>query len=620
MSMSECDIIMKGGITSGVVYPKAIVELSENYKFRSIGGTSAGAIAAVLTAAAEYNRGHGGFETVAKIPEELENILESLFQPTPQFRILFNTWKQMFLGPKVSWVRTIAKVVKGSLTPIVGYWPYTLGSLALSVVLARCASGADHPSAVTILAIVAFLFFLAASFVIILILAGLRVRRQNFGLCPGRTQPGNNNKPGLCDWLADKIEAVAGRTVSGPHKIPLTFSDVWYVGTDGKTDPHKKTVDLQMMTTNLTLRRPNTLPYLEGNHYFRESEFRAIFPDWVIDYLVQAGYAAEEAHKKDPEHKEEVAIAMKAAGYIRFPSGGALPLVVAARMSLSFPLLFSTVPLYRVEYPSMKDLTKPPVTRMLFSDGGLSSNFPVHFFDALLPTRPTFGISLENTKPSHPDWRVHLPFDPSDGLWLDGRKIDSLKGFLTGLVDAAKDWQDRLQSTLPGYRERIVSVYLKEDEGGINLTMPKKTIDALTEFGARAGGLMTNKPDPRDKVPFDFNDHRWRRFLVAYACLEETLEHANLTWGNPADSFSKFIDDYKKSPRSYRGSAIDWRDEVFRRFSALMTLASTWNPPLRDERSGKNVPKPRTNMRITPRLEPVESSQMEDHGSSSVSQ
>jgi predicted acylesterase/phospholipase RssA len=59
--LAECDIIMKGGITSGVVYPKAILRMSKQYRFRSIGGTSAGAIAAVITAAAEHNR-NGGVE------------------------------------------------------------------------------------------------------------------------------------------------------------------------------------------------------------------------------------------------------------------------------------------------------------------------------------------------------------------------------------------------------------------------------------------------------------------------------------------------------------------------------------------------------------------------------
>ena len=41
-----CDIIMKGGITSGVVYPEGVRVLSEKYRFKSIGGTAAGAIAA----------------------------------------------------------------------------------------------------------------------------------------------------------------------------------------------------------------------------------------------------------------------------------------------------------------------------------------------------------------------------------------------------------------------------------------------------------------------------------------------------------------------------------------------------------------------------------------------
>ncbi len=51
-----CDLVMKGGITSGVIYPQAVLALAKNYCFRSIGGTSAGAIAAAMTAAAEYGR------------------------------------------------------------------------------------------------------------------------------------------------------------------------------------------------------------------------------------------------------------------------------------------------------------------------------------------------------------------------------------------------------------------------------------------------------------------------------------------------------------------------------------------------------------------------------------
>jgi hypothetical protein len=57
------DIVMKGGITSGVVYPLTACELAQVYRFKNIGGTSAGAIAAAAVAAAEYGRNHGTGES-----------------------------------------------------------------------------------------------------------------------------------------------------------------------------------------------------------------------------------------------------------------------------------------------------------------------------------------------------------------------------------------------------------------------------------------------------------------------------------------------------------------------------------------------------------------------------
>src|SRR4051812_13213805 len=94
----ECDVVMKGGITSGVVYPGAIAELAHRYRFRSIGGTSAGAIAAALVAAAEYGREHGdpgAFVAVAALPADLaeevggRSLLLRLFQPDAATDALF---------------------------------------------------------------------------------------------------------------------------------------------------------------------------------------------------------------------------------------------------------------------------------------------------------------------------------------------------------------------------------------------------------------------------------------------------------------------------------------------------------------------------------------------------
>ena len=55
-TLANADLVMKGGITSGVVYPKAVVRVARDYRIHNIGGTSVGAIAAALTASAEYWR------------------------------------------------------------------------------------------------------------------------------------------------------------------------------------------------------------------------------------------------------------------------------------------------------------------------------------------------------------------------------------------------------------------------------------------------------------------------------------------------------------------------------------------------------------------------------------
>src|SRR3954449_2147706 len=82
---------MKGGITSGVVYPKAAPELARRYRFRKIGGTSAGAIAAAVVAAAEYNRAGGGFKAVEDLPGKLgeEGFMLELFRSDEETRPVF---------------------------------------------------------------------------------------------------------------------------------------------------------------------------------------------------------------------------------------------------------------------------------------------------------------------------------------------------------------------------------------------------------------------------------------------------------------------------------------------------------------------------------------------------
>jgi hypothetical protein len=191
--------------------------------------------------------------------------------------------------------------------------------------------------------------------------------------------------------------------------------------------------------------------------------------------------------------------------------------------------------------------------------------------------------------------------DPRKGQWIPIKQIDGVAAFAGSVVYAAKDWQDQLQSTLSGYRERIAHVYLTESEGGLNLAMPEATIGKLVDYGRRAGDLLVGQHNAEgDLEPFDFDDHRWRRFLVAFAALEDALGKAADVWF--AQGFETFIKSYVQHPRSYYDpKRPGWRDDVLARFGRLMATAKDWKAtPLRSA-EGNKIPSPATDLRITPR-------------------
>ena len=129
-----------------------------------------------------------------------------------------------------------------------------------------------------------------------------------------------------------------------------------------------------------------------------------------------------------------------------------LPVLVAVRLSLSFPFLLSAMPLYQPN-PS----GDPSAFRHLFSDGGISSNFPVHFFDAWFPSRPTFAIDLVK-RPGRGEDDVFMLPDPFQAAAPRLRAVDSLPAFVANVKDTAQNWRDNLQSELPGFRDRVCQI------------------------------------------------------------------------------------------------------------------------------------------------------------------
>jgi hypothetical protein len=208
--------------------------------------------------------------------------------------------------------------------------------------------------------------------------------------------------------------------------------------------------------------------------------------------------------------------------YHFLPPGEKLPVIVATRMSLSFPILLSAIPLYSFKDRNSKPLKleKEQLQKNWFSDGGICSNFPLHFFDSWLPSRPTFGINLlpnqdSNHSASNSSLDVTLPkADEEENLdWIDLET--NLPKFLWQAFLTAQNYRETLQARSPGYKERIVQIRLAKDQGGLNLKMKPSVIEEIMKKGECAGCTLT--------YGFNFPAHQWVRLQLLLGLIEEKL-------------------------------------------------------------------------------------------------
>lgn len=506
-----CDLVMKGGIASGVVYPRAIARLAGHYRFQSIGGTSAGAIAAVVTAAAEYQRRHTGslrgFELLERLPQALgepvaadgSSRLLKLFQPQPKMRRLFRVLIGA-LNSKSTGLRVVA-IVGGFVR---AYWPAALAGVLLAAAFGAWVASDSTPWIGLLAALP-----LALLAVVLLVGAwvyhdlGRNLVHNGFGLCTGLTESGHGVQA-LTPWLHGLIQEAAGRDADAD---PLTFGDLW----DAPGFPPRwlelpegaqpRSIDLRMFTTNLAHGRPYIFPLDEGvasrtlrtrdRFLFRPEELARYLPPGVLAWMRQKA----RPYSPDPQRPGQDPDEAMGQGLFELPAPRDLPVLLAARMSLSFPLLFAAVPLWAIDYDVPRGQRK--FRRCWFSDGGISSNFPVHLFDGLLPMWPTFGISLESKLPER-DNLVFVPGSYREGFGERWNRFDDqpepvsrLGGFLGAIVATMQNWNDNALSRMPGVRDRVARVRLQDREGGMNLNMEDAIIDAVAKRGVEAAaGLL----------------------------------------------------------------------------------------------------------------------------------
>ena len=599
-TLKYCDIVMKGGITSGVVYPPAVVELAKKFSFRNIGGTSAGAIAAAVTAAAEFGRQHNvdGFSRLATLPTDLgtpvspggDSLLLSLFRPQKQTNALFRIVLAGLGNKSFKPIRILLAAIQNFIGwALLGAIP----GLIFTYLCICCATG--------------LFFWVSLAIGLILIILGVfisvaiglyrkvtnAIPDNHYGLCRGFIE-GPNNVPVLTPWLSRLINETAGMD---PDGRPLTFGDLW--GLDENNQERK--INLQMMTTNLTTGRPHRLPFTQRIFYFDPSEWNKFFPANVMDWLL--------AKSEDPEGLEFAPLR-------QLPPAEDFPVVVATRMSLSFPILLSAVPVYARDFGRTREEDQRP-QKCWFSDGGICSNFPVHFFDSPLPRWPTFAINLRPFHPDHPNEPVYMPDRNVGGIsesftnFDQGSGRDRLFGFFGALLNTLQNWTDNMQTRLPGYRDRIAHVHLNDEtEGGLNLNMPPELICELGERGEEAARLLIEHFTlPAGEIELSWDNHRWVRYRSMMGLLEGILNEMEFAIKNPVPGDRTYEDlivrEFDDAPDSY-----DWKNKSQRTFAhkatgELMALIAKWQSLRANDSSSTfttGAPRPQPELRVKPQI------------------
>lgn len=633
LELKECDLVMKGGITSGIVYPPLISVLKDKYRFRSIGGTSAGAIAAAITAAAEYGRENNGYTILESITEELSkpDILLNLFKPAKKlkplfvFLINFVAIMKQRIPLKLRLIFVVLSIIRSTSKSFFGGMLIGIG---FAYIFAWLMSTSIHRWGFIIPGIFGIAGGIIAAIAHLLIKLFKHVPHNHLGICTGRRNDLKEDNTVLTDWLTDKIDKMSDRIVGTDMYIPLTFGDLrkkpFYVGKDHTIIKDKEdNISLRMVTTNLSQNQPYILPFTEDLFLFKKKEFIKFFPERIVNFMSKCHTKASDSYKLPDD-------------YYFLPESDDLPVIVATRLSLSFPILLSAIPLYTIKPQKIISISKGTGTNEIktddlqknwFSDGGICSNFPIHFFDAWLPSRPTFGINLvavenngvnikkdENVSLNSQSFIqskidfTRMKHDNNPAVQLSAEDEDfqlteyvsftngssrtpDLFKFIWSIFSTAQNYRDNAQSVLPSYRERIVKIRLGENEGGLNLKMPDKTIENVMEKGQKAGELLIRK--------FNFDVHKWIRFRVLMKRIEEGLVHMNLVLNN--DSFYKNI--LKKNNTGvypYFPKDKGWIVKVDKRMGDIEKVINSWKQP--DLFSEKPSPVPEPVLRVTPEL------------------
>ena len=190
------------------------------------------------------------------------------------------------------------------------------------------------------------------------------------------------------------IQTAAGRSIEDD---PLTFGDLWYPpnGKPPEGTDAPRAIELSMITSDISRNRAAQLPFLElpSRLYVEKEMLKRYFPTTVVEWMC----------KHQGDYGDNV---RKACGRVPLALAGGP--AARLRRTLVAELCGAAVGRAAADTRLRAQEAKTPerASSGVVFGRRITSNFPIHFFDSPIPSRPTFCLNLV-------DFDAELSADPA---------------------------------------------------------------------------------------------------------------------------------------------------------------------------------------------------------------
>lgn len=163
-------------------------------------------------------------------------------------------------------------------------------------------------------------------------------------------------------------------------------------------------------------------------------------------------------------------------------------------------------------------------------------------------------------------------------------------------METMQNWRDEIQFPYPGYRDRIVQISQLENEGGLNLNMSGKVIQALSNAGENAAEQLIDR-FIKGKGWDNHRKIRLRNFLAQLDLeLDDLDANQSVDWQTFLNKTAtqppyKMNNDEKKLAEETLKTLVDMAAELRKAHQDASPVTLT-----------SHAPRPFSEIRITPRF------------------